>query len=437
MSDTKHLIQRRGIWLFNWRVPSDCKDAFDGKTYLTKSLQTQSLREAQHRRNIALAECSKVVEEVRSAHAGDPKALFRLHLENMKKTDHEDLAAAWSAVEDKTPTDPFDISFKEALKVEYLGHVSELVKCSLKDTLKAYLEDRGNARSRSTVLKVNRAVKVFLEYIGKDDITIEAVTRKTVKSFIKDTGKHRKSATVKGIISMLSTCVKVAMDDGLIPDDYPNPFERHTIKGGDQESYDMFPPNKLKAIFELTEKYKNHPKLYHRYYMPRLGYTTSCRIEELASLQRAQVLEENGILYFWIAHKDRATYKGKTVNAMRKIPIHSTLVEDIRALRDSGSSDLLFPILESKRRDGKCGDKYSKQFGEFKRKELGISERKQSFHSFRVHLSTGFERADVPENRAVWIMGHTRNLSLSYGLYSKGPSLEQLKADIEKAVVWP
>jgi len=435
MADTKYLIKRRELWFFNWRVPSDCKNEFDGKTYVTKSLQTQSLREAQLRRNIALAECSKLVEEVRNSGI-DVRSLFRDNLRNMSKVADSDLESAWLATEDRQPKNDNELAFKEALQATYLEHDSELARYTLKDSLKAYKDDRGAKRSPSTVSKAERAVSLLLESFGMEDITLESINRKNVKDFIRSSMLSKKSETVKGWVSMLSACFKVALDDGSINENKSNPFAGHHIEGGDKESYDMFPKQKLKDIFTLTEKWKDHDKYSYRYYLPRLGFTTGCRVEELASLRCDQIKEEAGILYLAIAG-EAATYKGKNSNADRKIPIHSSLVEDIKKLKDSSNSALLFESLESKRKDGKHSDKYSKDFGRFKREQLELTERKYSFHSFRSHLSTGFERAKIPENQAVWILGHTRNLSLTYGLYSKGPSLEQLSDDIEKAVVWP
>ena len=37
----------------------------------------------------------------------------------------------------------------------------------------------------------------------------------------------------------------------------------------------------------------------------------------------------------------------------------------------------------------------------------------------------------MPERTVVWLLGHTCNLSLSYGLYSKGMDVKQLKEAID------
>lgn len=434
MADTKYLTKRGELWLFHWRVPNDCRDAFGGKQYVTKSLKTHSQREANIRKTLALAECMKVVQDVRGA-GEDARSMFKAHLHAMQKTSDENLEGAWLSVSDKDPKTEEDLAFREALKVSYLGHNSELAHCTLKDALKAYKEDRAGRVTEKTLGQAERAVALFLEYKQQPDVTLQSISRKEVKEFIKAVSGKYAGKTVSNRVNLLSSIHQVALDDELIEEDRRNPFEGHRVSRRDSQSFERFSEGQLKAIFKETERYQAAPKDYHKYFLPRLAYATGCRIEELCSLQRAQVKEDKGIVYLAIA-EGVDVYKGKTLNAGRRIPVHSSLSDQLLAWRDSSDHLLLFPELESHRADGKNGDKYSKQFGNLKRK-LGIENRSQSFHSFRVHMATNLEQAEVPENRAVWIMGHTRTLSLSYGLYSEGPALEQLRDDVEKSVVWP
>ncbi len=51
----------------------------------------------------------------------------------------------------------------------------------------------------------------------------------------------------------------------------------------------------------------------------------------------------------------------------------------------------------------------------------------QSFHSFRVMLSTAMQRANVDELKAAAIVGHKRGNTMTYGYYSDGYALAQLK----------
>jgi hypothetical protein len=53
-----------------------------------------------------------------------------------------------------------------------------------------------------------------------------------------------------------------------------------------------------------------------------------------------------------------------------------------------------------------------------------------NFHSFRRWWITSAEQAGVQENLIAAVVGHRRP-GLSLGLYSSGPSLEQLRTAIE------
>jgi len=432
MSDTKYLMQRGELWMFHWRVPSDCRAVFGGKRFVSKSLETHSIKVAQDRRTMMLAKCLQAVNEHRTEGV-DVRSLFRANLALMKHASDDDLDGAWLAVDDKEPQEDKDIAYREALKVTYLGHNSELAKCTLKDALKAYEEEKEGKITSRTLLQAARAVTTYLDFVHKDDVILSDIPRRGVKLYIRASSGYAGN-TIKNRVALLSSIFKVALNDELISDSKRNPFEGHQISKGKVRSYKPFTPDQLVAILKEIKKYKESPETFHKYFLPRLAYATGCRIEELCSLQRAQVKEENGIVYLAIA-EGTDVYKGKTLNAGRRIPVHSSLAGELLEWRDSTDDHLLFPELKSNRADEKLGDKFSKQFGVIKRR-LGITERDQSFHSFRVHTATNLEQAEVPENRAVWIMGHTRTVSMSYGLYSTGPSLEQLRDDVEKCVVW-
>ena len=417
MTDNTKYLQKRGdLYLFNWRVPKDCLDAFGGKRYVSQSLKTHSLKTAKLRRNQLLVECEARVQEARDAAQGSVRAKFRSNLRAMKETDWEDLSGAWSAVEDKEPENDEDLAFREALRVEYLGFDSELAHCTLRDALSLYMEDRKGVTKDQTFEAPKRAVRVFSEHLGKDDISLKAIQRPEVKEFIK--GYSGSSNVLSSQLAILGRMFATAQDHGQLEAALPNPFRDHKLKHGETQSYQLFSKAELEGIMSETRKFEHDPKFNWRYWLPRLGYATGCRLGELVSLAVEDVEDRKGIVVLNIK-------EGKTANATRHIPLHSGLAPEFLQFCQKVGQGRLWPKLQR--------TNASKQIGDIKRK-LGITERQKSFHSFRVHMASNLERAEVPENRAVWILGHTRTLSLSYGLYSKGPSLEQLREDVESAV---
>jgi integrase len=117
----------------------------------------------------------------------------------------------------------------------------------------------------------------------------------------------------------------------------------------------------------------------------------------------------------------------KSESKPRRVPIHSTLVEMVGGRMDGkANTDLLFPHL----RDA------SNAFGDYRRK-VGVDDlvpgnrrSRVNYHSFRRWWITKAEQAGVPENLIGAVVGHKRP-GLSLGLYSSGPSIEQLRTAVE------
>ncbi|WP_339344998.1 site-specific integrase [uncultured Alcanivorax sp.] len=463
MSDTKYLTLRGNTWLLNWRVPKDCKELFNGKSFITKSLQTHSLKEARFRRNQMLAEIEEQVQAhrqgstsatsyrqmVRTLVSGDSAALkaefmsvmgkitTKLHagakvelpkdltdrLVDASVEEREDLKThatikAYAEVLD----DPAERLHAKAVQHAYLGLQHDMAQHTLKEALKQHLKDNGPRLKVNTQTQTKKAVERLLTFLKKDDVALASIGRKQVKEFITASMVARSGSTVANYLSFLSSIWQHAVD--LEEVSGGNPFSGHKIEKGTQ-SYQEFSPEQLQAIFKETEQYRDSTDDYYKFLLPRFGYMTGCRIEELCSLRCEQIITDpkSGIAYFEIED-------GKTENAKRRIPLHDWIKDDVLAQKGRVGSGLLFPSLKSQRNDGKHGDRASKWFGRLKTK-LGITGRQRSFHSFRVHMATNLERGGIEESTAVWIMGHTRNLSLSYGLYSKGLDLRQLKEAID------
>lgn len=466
MPDTKYLTQRSGLWLFRRRVPDDCRQIFNDNTFVVKSLETHNIREARAKRNQMVAEMDMLILKHRSTPDSESdteyyKSMLALYI----SADHDALSEEYSQVMgkleavigskdikpnlahlvDQLPTmsesarskvladehakaqleeipDSDERVRAKALQNAYLGIQHDLAHTSLKDALKQHLDDNGHQLKANTHIQVKNSVSRFLSTIDKVDIPLKDIGRKMVKNFINVQQAHRSGSTVKNYVTFMSSIWKHAAD--LEDISGSNPFAGHKIEKDATQSFQLFEDDELATIFKETEKYKGHKDNF-KYIIPRLGYVTGCRIEELCSLTCEQIVEdaETGISYIQVD-------EGKTKNAVRKIPIHDWVKDAVLAQKKAVGSGILFPLLETQRNDGKRGDKVSKWFGRLK-KDVVTRDVKTGFHSFRVHVATNFERAEVAESTAVWILGHTRNLSLSYGLYSKGPTLGKLKEVIE------
>ena len=66
---------------------------------------------------------------------------------------------------------------------------------------------------------------------------------------------------------------------------------------------------------------------------------------------------------------------------------------------------------------------------------MGVNSSRTVFHCFRKNAATALERARIPENEAVQILGH-KKMTVSYGLYSGGLDFAGLKQVVE-AIKYP
>lgn len=170
---------------------------------------------------------------------------------------------------------------------------------------------------------------------------------------------------------------------------------------------------------------------------------------DLADLMRIAALsgmrlEEIGQLKIDDCQDDIFTVRrGKTAASVRTIPIHSELRKLVayRAKNKSGDG-FLFPDLPETGWDGNRTMAVSKRFGYY-RKRLGVTDdrpgarrSKVNFHSFRRWFATKAEESGQRENVVAAIMGHRKELGISFGLYSKA-ELVKLKRQCIESVNLP
>lgn len=164
----------------------------------------------------------------------------------------------------------------------------------------------------------------------------------------------------------------------------------------------------------------------------RIAALSGMRLEEIGQLL---VSDCSGDIF--------AVRRGKTAASVRTVPIHSALRKLVayRTKNKSGEA-FLFPDLPETGWDGNRTMAVSKRFGYY-RKRLGVTDdrpgarrSKVNFHSFRRWFATKAEEAGQRENVVAAIMGHRKNLGISFGLYSKA-ELVELKRQCVESVKLP
>ena len=122
----------------------------------------------------------------------------------------------------------------------------------------------------------------------------------------------------------------------------------------------------------------------------------------------------------------------KTAAAVRKIPLHTDLIDlgclEFALASSKSGEERLFAELP-KTRDG-YGSKISKWFNRTVREKLGFDDKK-SFHSFRHTFINSLKQLGVDETTIAELAGHSVS-SVTMGRYGKPFEPARLKAAVDK-----
>lgn len=172
-------------------------------------------------------------------------------------------------------------------------------------------------------------------------------------------------------------------------------------------------------------------------WLPLLGMYTGARLEELARLTLADVGEEDGVQYVHIRGGANGR-RVKTRGSVRKIPIHSKLIElgflDYILTSRKEPSLRIFPQLKSQRE--KLSAAWSQWWGRYSR-DHGIADSRKVFHSFRHTVKRKLRDAGVDKTLRDALMGHKADdVAEGYGLDHEGLgiSLPVLAKAVEQIV---
>lgn len=165
----------------------------------------------------------------------------------------------------------------------------------------------------------------------------------------------------------------------------------------------------------------------HRWWCPLIALYTGARINEIAQLKVADIVQDHGVWCFSVqktvdedlaqssGRRSRQSIKGKS--AMRKVPIHASLIQagfmDFLADIKACGHPRLFPHLSASvsKKTGKVTGRYSQgfvnQFGSYL-KGVGFAKGIGS-HAFRHTLATELDAKGVMVEHIALITGHSLN----------------------------
>lgn len=286
----------------------------------------------------------------------------------------------------------------------------------LDEKIKDYLATKAKDAKAKTIDLYRKSLIRFCERFSRSSDVSKQTLRLWVNE-MRDAGIA--DNTLQRTFSAIRGYWKYLQETGVLSDGN-DPFvgvlatnERGENRRGKAQSYKPFEPADVVRLLRAAEA-RGDGLLGH---LIQLGMWTGCRIESLCSLRVEDVKD------------DAISVSDKTEAGDRIIPVHSRLKPTLEALCASSEDGFVLSGLAP----NKYGDRSNaigKRFGRLKG-QLGFEGRCWAFHSIRKTVVTQLQRAGVPEEVTMSIVGH-ENQSITYGLYSAGPSMDQKRVAIEQ-----
>jgi len=244
--------------------------------------------------------------------------------------------------------------------------------------------------------------------------------------------------TIRSFLQWLSVQMYVKNDLSGLLSNIKNPDSKK-----ESEYRAAFSDSDLTKLFSIPEYQVDCFKKYSfRYWLPLLALYTGARANELCQLLVEDVYALDDILVFDI--NDKHNKKVKTKNAIRKIPIHKTILKlgfenYIETVKRSGEAKL-FPDLKPDRHKDSAR-KLSRFFNESYKSYNGLLDRcgiekhtdigKKVFHSFRHTLINQWKQQRLDSSILKQIAGHSKS-DLTLDTYGKDFPLNEVHKELNK-----
>ncbi|WP_323828265.1 site-specific integrase [Pseudomonas sichuanensis] len=321
---------------------------------------------------------------------------------------------------------------------------------------KLYIEEgkRGGTWRQGSVEEVERALSDLFELMGdmpaesfdvqQARLLKERLSRcpqyfglrpefkgKTLKQVVESSSRYKTitAVTVNNRLRKLTAFMNWCKANGYITD---NPLAgMKVMTGSAKEARLSFDREDLAVLLNLDSLRADARKHPWRYWLPLLGRTTGCRLEELCQLRVDDITEHQGIACVRIDDK-HDNQQLKNASSRRVLPLHPTLIDlgllqHVESVRATGANRL-FPELEAVR--GKLGHAPSKWFGRYKTK-LGIVDSRKTFHSFRHTLIDDLREAGIQDSLIKRIAGHEDG-AVTFSIYGSRSPLKAMFEAITK-----
>ncbi len=443
-NDTSFLEYHGTSWRVVVAVPRNLQEAV-GATKLKRSLKTDSLKLANRLKWDVVAQLQRRIREAASGRAEDPLIAEALAMREAARTDASTggpeeftaLDAIYMRAEEiqgepisECPEtgDPVYDSERQALAGTYVAIASGRETPLLASLARWHSENV--SRKERTKGDDRRAIGYLEAWCRSRRLkpTIESIDRKTAGLFVTElptfaagtqSGQRLSNKTASKYLSCLSAYWKWMKARGVVEDNVWTGQSLPKERTPEDDKERAFRHDELKALFEGSP-----PKPLGS--IMRIAALTGARIDAIVSLRVKDC--QDGFFRF---------KPQKREEKVRVVPIHSQLTSLVHELTAGKSQDDdLFPEYPEPKPGYERSMPAVKAFTLYRRRvgvdeiRPGIRRSLVNFHSFRRWFVTEAERAGMSEGIIAWVVGHKRR-GVTFGVYSGGPSLEQLRACVE------
>ena len=439
-----YLDMQKGVYYAQLKVPKDAQPIV-GKTAFRKTLQTRDKLEAQKRAIPWIQQWKAEIKTARLPPVERFKTQFEAQRASIRQLQHEldrpSQPMARKAALEQLKSDIESLIENDILEAYGAQDAQELSEEQLIESqatymlatgqtmpflehLDAYLED-SQVEQKTKQMKRTQ----IMDYAAMAPLVSDA-THDTVRMFIRTLSKDRSLAnkTIKLHLSSLAVYFEyLRVEIGAVSQDRMNPFKGQKMPEVNRKiaakekrlAFTVADIQKLEAELRkkaMSNKADDQDRALYDVFT--FAIYTGARREEIGQLTVDSI--QNGTI---------AIADAKSSAGNRTVPLHSKLKPLVaRLTAGAKGSDYLFRKLTTAQY-GHRTDAIGKRFGRTKA-ALGYDGR-YVFHSLRKTVATRLEQAGVLENVASDILGHEKAATLSYGLYSSGTSIEQMRSAIE------
>ena len=402
-----HVIRRRNLLYAHVQIPKSLRKVV-GKAALQQSLGTDSVREAAILAPPIVAVFKRAIETARSGQPQDSKAReklrYILELERATLPTTVFLGSYQLPREDylkDAALDAADTSEeKEAVELEF-GSLA-----ILKEHVEPWL------LTLELAPKTKDQYSTVIRQFSQQFRTNKDVTSLSMSQWVATAWAHKSKTTIRRDLGAIRGFWKyLSVRKFGDPSVLPNIFSGAATLGHQKKRVSRaFTTEEYHQLLSACEDQRILDTL-------KLAIHTGIRLERLHQLRVLDV--ENQVFL---------VRKGKTDASRRMLPVHKDITQLVARLIDESKDGYLLTGYRPNKYGRRSWD-FSKRFARLLSKFEFNSE--TSFHSFRKSFVTQLEANQVPIVEVQRLIGHGK-MGLAYDIYSSGPAIEVLRAEINK-----